>query len=108
MKEAEAVCFDNTKNMVVNDEAFSFTAEMRDLKKRTEALEEDHAIRQQISMNVRQRALSSWVRDHLGKDTQKYDEAENLGNAIPPDDEVRLGCGDSSAVEAGAVASHRI
>jgi acetate kinase len=84
IEEAPSLRYDAEQRMVANEGGFTLLAEMREMRARIMALEsqsqklvsqsqklESH---RQKHMDIRQRAISTWVRDALNEDTERRKE----------------------------------
>lgn len=66
--------YDAEQRIAANEGGFGFLAEMRDIRAKVDKLEshrqklESH---RQSHLDIRQRAISTWVRDALNKDTER-------------------------------------
>jgi acetate kinase len=77
IEEAPSLRYDAEQRMAASEGGFTLLAEMREMRARIMALEsqsqklESH---RQKHMDIRQSAISTWVRDALNKDTERRKE----------------------------------
>ena len=77
VREAPSLQYDAEQRIAANEGGFGFLAEMREM--RAEMATINHKVQKleshrQSHLDIRQRAISTWVRDALNKDTERRKE----------------------------------